>query len=310
MLLSVIIPYYNASSTLPEALDSILGQGDVPSAEFIFVNDGSNDGSNLIVEEFAGSHPYLNIKIISHHDNLGVGSAIATGLKAAEGKYVTRLDADDILLPGALRLLSSEAEAVKADIVCSSYILDWRGKKSKTVHFPKGSVNLNRLPIDRVSFSLWAKLIKRSLLENNGVTTIPGINCWEDLYVTARAFALAGNVSVIQQPTYRYRVNPEEESVSRQSKEIVLNDRIAYAEVLEKWFADKGIHDEFLPFLDRLKFMAKIKFLRSPQRDFGAWLNTFPEINRRILNMSHVPLWVRMASAALGLLPAKAFQPR
>lgn len=104
-------------------------------------------------------------------------------------------------------------------------------------------------------------------------------------------------------PTFCYSVNPSVVSVSRRPKRLVLTDRIAYAEAIEEWFVEKGLIGRYLPFIDRVKFMAKIKYLRSPQRDIKAWRSTFPEINRRVMHISRIPWPVRLGAGILTILP-------
>lgn len=87
-LISVIIPAYNAEKYLKEALESIIKQNYDP-LEIIFVDDGSTDNTAKIVREFGHNIIYV------YQENSGPSVARNTGLKVANGEYITFLDADD-----------------------------------------------------------------------------------------------------------------------------------------------------------------------------------------------------------------------
>jgi glycosyltransferase involved in cell wall biosynthesis len=95
---TVLMPVYNASEFLREAVDSILAQT-FSDFEFVIVNDGSTDDSEIILNSYNDPR----IRII-HQSNGGVSSALNTGLQHSRGKYVARFDADDICLPDRLQL--------------------------------------------------------------------------------------------------------------------------------------------------------------------------------------------------------------
>ena len=93
MLLSVIIPVYNAAPYLAECLESILAQ--LPKdAEVICVDDGSTDNSAAILESFALRE--VRIKVL-HQNNAGQSTARNHGLQQAQGDFIYFADADDAL---------------------------------------------------------------------------------------------------------------------------------------------------------------------------------------------------------------------
>lgn len=85
---------YNGEAYLQEALDSILNQT-FGNFEFIVVDDGSTDGSGAILA--ACSDPRL--KVIRNDRNTGLSASLNRGLREAAGKYIVRLDADDLAEP-------------------------------------------------------------------------------------------------------------------------------------------------------------------------------------------------------------------
>jgi glycosyltransferase involved in cell wall biosynthesis len=93
--ISVIMPIYNCEEYLKEAVESILNQT-FTDFEFIIVNDGSTDKSLSILREFEQKDK--RIKIISR-ENKGLIYSLNEGIKLAQGKYVARMDGDDVSFP-------------------------------------------------------------------------------------------------------------------------------------------------------------------------------------------------------------------
>ncbi len=104
MKLSVIVPVYNVEKFLPRCLDSLLRQGmEAGEYEIICVNDGSPDNSAQILSEYKQQHPDI-FKVITQ-ENQGLGGARNTGMKAAQGEYISFIDSDDYVVDGAFRYL-------------------------------------------------------------------------------------------------------------------------------------------------------------------------------------------------------------
>lgn len=121
ILISVIIPVYNAGRTLAATVSSVLSQ-DFDSFELILVNDGSKDDSGALCDRLAMSDD--RIRVI-HKSNGGVSSARNAGLEAACGRYVMFMDADDMLKQGALSLMYAD----DADFVVAGFEKVEAGKR-------------------------------------------------------------------------------------------------------------------------------------------------------------------------------------
>ena len=108
---SVLMPVYNGERYLRAAVDSILGQS-FADFEFVIVDDGSTDGTRDILEGI--DDPRL--RVISNERNVGVTRTLNIGLEAARGRYIARLDADDVAHPQRLARQVAFLEA-NADVV-------------------------------------------------------------------------------------------------------------------------------------------------------------------------------------------------
>lgn len=96
LLISVIVPVYNAESTLSECVGSILGQK-YKDFELILVDDGSKDSSPRICDEYAMKDNRVRV---FHKPNGGVSSARNLGISKARGEWLTFIDADDYITDG------------------------------------------------------------------------------------------------------------------------------------------------------------------------------------------------------------------
>lgn len=115
MKVSVITPVFNGESFIKSAVQSVFSQT-LQDWELIVVNDGSSDGTAAILDGLDDPR----IRVV-HQANGGVSSARNAGLELAQGEYVTFLDADDCLLPDALRARSAFLdEHPEVDIVNGS----------------------------------------------------------------------------------------------------------------------------------------------------------------------------------------------
>lgn len=96
-LVTFVVTSYNYENYIEKTLESIKNQT-YDNFEIIVVDDCSNDNSVNIIQEFISKNPDLKIKLIEHDENKGQLWAYLTGLKAAEGVFVSFIDSDDMLV--------------------------------------------------------------------------------------------------------------------------------------------------------------------------------------------------------------------
>ncbi|MDD4273743.1 MAG: glycosyltransferase [Desulfobacter postgatei] len=101
---SIIITTYNYEKYIDECITSCLDQNSISEYEIILVDDGSIDDTVSIARK------YKNKITIFENENKGVESAANFGIRHAQGKYILRVDADDILLPGYMDNAVKEIE--------------------------------------------------------------------------------------------------------------------------------------------------------------------------------------------------------
>ncbi len=97
-LVTVLMPVYNAQKYLRPALESILNQT-YKNLEILIINDGSTDNSEQIILSYKDPR----IRYIKQ-ENAGVGETLRRGVELAKGKFIRRMDADDITTPDSIEI--------------------------------------------------------------------------------------------------------------------------------------------------------------------------------------------------------------
>lgn len=214
MLLSVIIPVYNAEKYLQATLDSVLNQ-DCDDFEVILVEDGSDDGSGTLCDSLA-SHSE-KIKVI-HKANGGVSSARNAGIEAASGKYITFIDADDKAGENMLSDLIEEAERHNADKVFCGFeeILDTGERMARIADLPPrklmGRPEIISLMLrvgcsgDSFMNSVWGGLFKAELIRRYNLR-FADRPMGEDWMFNMQYCEIAGSAVYIDRPYYKYLRN-------------------------------------------------------------------------------------------------------
>ncbi|MVO18524.1 glycosyltransferase [Rhodobacteraceae bacterium CY05] len=126
------MPVFNAAKTLKRAVESVRLQ-DWEDWELLLVEDGSTDGSAEICETL--STRYARVDVIRQLGNTGAAAARNTGIRAARGRYLAFLDADDEWLPDKL---SRQLAFMRAQGAVFSYTGFWRqrGRQCHQVRVP------------------------------------------------------------------------------------------------------------------------------------------------------------------------------
>jgi len=111
------MPVYNGEKFLNEAIGSILNQT-YSYFEFIIINDGSTDRTEDIILSYEDSR----IRYVKNETNLQIVKALNKGISLAKGKYIARMDADDVSMPRRLEVQLEYMQAHTEITVCGSYL--------------------------------------------------------------------------------------------------------------------------------------------------------------------------------------------
>lgn len=207
---SVIMPVYNAPSTLSKAIKSILRQS-LRECELIVVDDCSTDSTVEVVNSFAAVDN--RVRLIRTPSRLGQGGARLHGLNAARGRYVAFIDQDDIMLPDALRQMLATARLNDADIVVSgSRRLSPHGwlrlplfspsRFFKKALYSTGELLPALVKRDGFPCSQWDKLYRRSFIDLQRLAAEP---VGEDYIFNFMVMSRPGRVAWVDAVGYLWR---------------------------------------------------------------------------------------------------------
>jgi len=130
---SVVMSVYNGEKYLRQAIDSILNQT-YTDFEFIIIDDGSTDSTREIVRSYGDSR----IQFVQNGGNIGLTKSLNKGLQIAEGRYVARMDADDLSSPYRLKTQMDFLEDHPDYAVVGTFlnIIDENSNYVQTAHKP------------------------------------------------------------------------------------------------------------------------------------------------------------------------------
>ena len=163
-LISIIVPVYNAESTLNQCIDSIINQK-FTDWELLLVNDGSSDRSGEICDEYAAKDSRIKV---FHKENGGVSSARNVGIDNSLGKWVTFIDSDDKIFDDIFSLLKYS----NGDLIVFNFIIDQNTKEYPQYLFKENTLYCNvqmKQLLEQYIHSLifrvpWGKFYRRDLI--------------------------------------------------------------------------------------------------------------------------------------------------
>lgn len=199
-------------------------QQSLSDIEIIVVNDATPDDSMTIVRELAQADD--RIKILEHEKNMGLMWTRRTGYMAAIGDYVTFCDSDDYLPQDALDVLYQKAVETGADIVSGNYTYVTTSNKEilKRNRLPYGNNPLGvykALLCHDMRHSLWGKLFKRSLLQDNDYQTYEHATNGEDGCLFYQVVQHANEMMQINKSVYYYMQNENSSTQKRYNENAI-----------------------------------------------------------------------------------------
>lgn len=216
---SIIVPVYNTEKYIIQCLESIANQT-FEHFECIIVDDGSEDGSPFLCDEFCKRDNRFQV---IHKQNSGPAAARNTGLDIARGEYICFADSDDYVHPQWLEILVmllecnnsnaafvnlqqfSNNDKIKETFVNISEI------RKNTVIYSKVEIfsNYTQLINENCLFYgfMYTKIFRRELFDN--LRFPENLYCYEDVYLMADFFKRSNRIVTLDLPLYYYRQNPQ-----------------------------------------------------------------------------------------------------
>lgn len=210
MLVSVIMPCFNAAPFIGGAIESVLQQT-FSEWELIVVDDKSTDDSVAVVECFVASDP--RIKLLVLESNQGAAAARNAAINAARGRYIAFLDSDDWWRPEKLAMQIAALEGSHAVICFSSYerVYPNEGGTNTPVAVPQWVSFQDLLKFNPIGCSTAVYDTART----GGKVLMPSIRKRQDYGLWLRLLKNNGQALGLQTPLAFYRVRPDSVSSNK-----------------------------------------------------------------------------------------------
>ena len=294
--ISVIMSVYNNQDYLKDAIESILNQT-AKDFEFIIINDASTDNSLKIIESYKDPR----IKIINNEKNLGISASSNKGLRLAQGKYIARMDGDDI---SDLTRFEKQLDYLKKhpsiSIISSNLEnIDCKSKHLSFFTMPNNHWEIKWISLFRTPFIHGGVMLSRKLIEEHQIF-------YNETYKTAEDYDWFQNIleyasgSNIKEYLLKYR---RHQASSTHNPTMLANfHREIFIKAVRKYYPTLELSDKELSlFSDTYKTNTTLSYneIKICTKVNNLLLKAFFEKNRSSMKLSDV---IAVKKAAAGPL--------
>jgi len=207
--LTVVVPLYNVEEYLGACLTSLAEQA-LADLEVVLVDDGSTDNGPALAQEFAERDPRFRL---IRQENAGLGAARNAGVRGAhpEAEFLTFVDSDDVVPPGAYERMLAELDSSGSDFATGNVLrlrangaLEQSPMFRKPMEKARTATHVTRdwiLLGDRIACN---KVFRRTFWDEHAFAFPTGV-LYEDIAVVLPAHFLARSVDVVEEPVYHWR---------------------------------------------------------------------------------------------------------
>ena len=211
ILVSLIIPVYNAEKYIEECIQSLCRQT-LKECEFIFIDDGSIDNSSRIINKYK----LLDSRIkLLKQENQGVSIARNKGISLAKGEYIGFVDADDFIEYDMLEVLYKEMSEKNLDLVISNFQTQLDGQKGVSkLDMPIGIILDQKFIEENIIYKFISsnelntactKLYKNELIKKYNIKFPEKLDLGEDGLFNLRYMIKCRHILYIDYVGYHYR---------------------------------------------------------------------------------------------------------
>ncbi|MDR3319398.1 MAG: glycosyltransferase [Desulfovibrio sp.] len=245
---SVIVPVYNAETSLARCLDSLLAQN-LKEMEIIVVDDASTDNSPVIAQRYAEEYPE-RVRFFAQPHNMGTGKSRNVGLGLAQGEYVGFVDADDTTAPEMFAMLRETVSRADAQVVVCGMKLT-SGKSGQYVILPNGITCARELlNCSKLLSPPWNKIFLRQFIIENDIR-FPESRISEDMVFSFKAMACQPKLACVNRALYNYMKHPGCVTLDMAKR----RDSISSIKDLSKWLRQKRRYGEYGKEYRRMLFL-------------------------------------------------------
>jgi len=255
---TVLMPVFNGEKYLNEAIESILNQT-YTNFEFLIINDGSTDSTEDIILSYTDSR----IRYIKNETNIQLIASLNKGIQLSNGKYIARMDADDMSLPHRLEKQVQFMEANTEVGICGSWVQKF-GQRNEIVRYPEthDEISVSLLFYSSISHpaSIWRTELfrKYSLIFKSDYLYAEDYKLWADAFRIMRLYN-------IQEILLKYRLHPNqmgETSININSTKCIKRELLGYLNINftpeEKLEIDNVLRNNPMNLKQAIQIIAKI----------------------------------------------------
>lgn len=209
--LSFVVPVYNSQKYLERCVDSLVNQKTSYNYEVILVDDGSEDNSGKIADQYEDKFEFVRVL---HQDNAGISAARNRGISSARGRYLAFVDNDDCVDESYVQILMDRAYETDADVVkCGHY--RWNVESNSIISKVKYDDASYQDDIGRNILKLkgfiWEGVSKRELWEE---FRFPEGYWYEDIITRFVILRSASKIETVGDVLYYYSIHDSNASKS------------------------------------------------------------------------------------------------
>ena len=248
---SIIVPFHNVENYIGQCIESLVKQT-LQDIEIIFVDDASDDGSKLIVQQYM--YDDNRISLLSTESPSGQSYARNLGLDVAKGEYIGFVDSDDWVELDMFEKMYNRAKEGDTDItMCQAQLYDDKEKTTYTNDYyslkPLEALkdNISFSPYDtkdeilNINVVLWNKIYKKEFLQRINAKFQNGY-IYEDLPFFFETYLSAERINILWESLYYYRQNRMFSTMQNSDKKVY--DRIPMVELTYKIIQNTDFFNE------------------------------------------------------------------
>ena len=270
-LVTVLMPVYNGEKYLKEAVESILNQT-FRDFEFLIIDDGSTDKSAEIIKSFNDTR----IRLESNGTNLGLIKTLNNGLEMAKGKYIARMDCDDISLPKRLSVQVNFMEKHSEIGVCGSWVKIIGLKQEFINKYPQNHEEARAYLLFNTPLAHPSVIVRKEVMEKHNLEYDENYKHAEDYELWSRIIDYT-KISNIPKVLLHYRMHHESVSKKNSSEQAEISNKIRSKLLkdlgISATTAELDIHRRFVrpDYFNSKEFINKLEI----------WLNKILSANKK-----------------------------
>ena len=220
--ITVLMSVYNCAEFVKIAIDSILQQS-FSDFEFIIIDDCSTDNSREIINCFKDKR----IRLVCNDSNIGLSGSLNKGILLSNGRYIARMDADDISYYNRLKVQFEFMERHPDIGVCGTWLKTF-GDKNIEWRYPVESDPIKCCLLFESPFAHPTVMIRRDTLIKNKILYDASNQITEDYDFWVRLSNIT-NFANIPEVLYSYRLHQRQAGCVRASEQRTASRKIRYA---------------------------------------------------------------------------------